>query len=122
MSARGAHQRSSVGEVRAAVDQRARSHSGQWGLGCEVCSQALGQSTHLSRTDMATFKRAASRVDVPKKHQATAQRQKSSTQALEVDPGPKGLPLLGAPPLDVVAEALAQRARGGWARVAQATG
>ena len=95
----------------------ARDEDGQWGVGCEVCRQALGQSSHLVRGDMASFKCSAPpRFDLLKKHQATAQHRKSVMNSLEVDLGPKGLPLLGAPPLHVFTEALALLQNGESAR------
>jgi len=91
---------------------------GQWGLGCQVCNLAMHSSSHMVRTDMATFKRVTlPRLDVLKKHQASAQHQKSVMQGLDVD----GLAVLGAPPLHVFTEALAG-ARGAWTWVARATG
>ena len=86
---------------------------GQWGLGCQVCNLAMHSSSHMVRTDMATFKCVTlPRLDVLKKHQASAQHQKSVMQGLDVD----GLAVLGAPPLHVFTEALAAIQKGDSAR------
>ena len=86
---------------------------GQWGLGCQVCNLAMHSSSHMVRTDMATFKCVTlPRLDVLKKHQASAQHQKSVMQGLDVD----GRAVLGAPPLHVFTEALAGLQSGESAR------
>jgi len=89
------------------------SEGGRWGIGCDACSQAnaAGQ-LHLSRMELATFSCQTPRKDLLRKHQATAQHQKSVLQALGVDLGPRGTPLLGAPSLEAFNEVLAQVLRG----------
>lgn len=93
----------------------ARQHEdGRWGIGCEVCSQAhkASKGLHLIRTDMATFSCVTARKDLWKKHQASVQHKKSVLQALGVNLGPTGGPLVGAPPLEVFNEVLAHVQRG----------
>jgi hypothetical protein len=92
----------------------ARDNSGQWGIGCEVCGQS--KSSTLVRGDFAAFKSTALRVDVLRRHQASAQHRRCVLEALEVNLGPKGLALVGAPPLSAFTEALAKLQTGESAR------
>ena len=99
------------------INVRGENAEGQWGLGCRVCNQALKSSSHLVRADLATFKSVTvPRLDLLKKHQASAQHQKSVMQYLDIELGPTGLSLLGAPPLHVFTEALAGLQKGDSAR------
>ena len=93
----------------------AREQDGRWGVGCEVCSRALNSGqlhVHSTRAEFATFSCQSIRKDILKKHQASLQRQKSVLLALGVNLGPNGAPLLGAPPLELFKQVLAQVQRG----------
>ena len=93
----------------------AREQDGRWGIGCEVCSRALNSGQlhlHSTRAEFATFSCQSIRKDILKKHQASLQHQKSVLLALGVNSGPNGAPLLGAPPLELFKQVLAQVQRG----------
>jgi hypothetical protein len=67
---------------------------------------------HSARAEFATFSCQSIRKDILKKHQASLQHQKSVLLALGVNLGPNGAPLLGAPPLELFKQVLAQVQRG----------
>ena len=91
--------------------------SGGFGIGCEVCFRMLDMNRALfCRTEMATFSCTTTRKDLLRKHQASQQHQKSVFQELGVQVGPKGHPLLGAPPVEVFSEVLAKVQHGLSAR------
>ena len=90
---------------------------GGFGIGCEVCFRMLDTSqVHLIRTEMATFSCTTTRKDLLRKHQASHQHQKAVLRELGVEVGPKGYPLVGAPPLEVFSEVLAKVQSGESAR------